>query len=87
MLDFFDNHKVQFTYPAMESEKRAAYTLSETECEIFFNISGYVFSPKQARIGFRNYEETAMLSQNMQMVYIEEDWDMKKYLQCVKEKD
>ena len=28
-----------------------------------------------------------MLSQNMQMVYIEEDWDMKKYLQCVKEKD
>ena len=68
----FDNPKVQFTYLAVDSEKCAAYNLSETDCERFLNISGYVFSTKRERIGLRNYEGTAMLYHNMQSVYIDE---------------
>ena len=84
MLNFYDDHKVQFTYIALEIEKRAAYTFSDTYCELFFNISGYVLSPKWARIGVINYEETEMLCHNMQLVYIDEDWVVKKYLRRVK---
>ena len=87
LLDFFDNKKVQFIYLATESEKHAAYTLYETDCEQFFNISGYVFSPKLEWIGVRNYEDTAMLSYNMQSVYIDEDWVVKEYIWRVKKRD
>ena len=46
-----------------------------------------MFTPKQARIGVIKYEDMAMLSHNMQLVYIDEDWVVKEYLRCVKEKD
>ena len=52
----------------MESEKRVAYTLSETDCERFFDISGYVLSPKRSQIGMKKYEETVMLSHNIPSV-------------------
>ena len=42
-LDFSDNHKVQLTYLAMESENCEDYTLNEADCERLFDISGYVF--------------------------------------------
>ena len=68
----------------MESEKHVAYTLSENNYENFFNLSEYVLLPKKAWIGVINYEETEMLCHNMQLVYIDEDWVVKKYLRRVK---
>ena len=68
LIDFFDDHKLQFTYLSMEGEKRGTYTLSKTYCEHFFNIYRYLLLPKWARIGVRKYEETAMLYQIMQFM-------------------
>ena len=87
MIDFFNYHKLQFTYLAMESEKRASYTLSETDCESFFDIPVYMLSPKGERIGLRKYKETAILSHKMQILYIDEDWVVKEYLRRVKEEE
>ena len=84
LIDFSDNHKVQFTYLATESEKFVAYTLSETDCERFFNISGYSLLPKRARIEVINYEETTVPSHNTQSVCIDEYWFVKEHLQRVK---
>ena len=46
-----------------------------------------MFSPKREQLGVRNYEGTAILSHNMQSVYIDEDWVVKEYIQRVKEKN
>ena len=42
--------------------------------------------PKRSRIGVRNCEDAAMLSYNMQLVNIDEDWFVKEYPRRVKEK-
>lgn len=44
-------------------------------------------SPKRARLRVRSYEELAMLSHNMQSVYIDEDRVVQEYLHHLKKKD
>ena len=68
-------------------KEHAAYNLSETDYERVFDISGYVLSPKRAQLGVRNYEGIAMLSHNMQLVYIDEDWVVKEYIQHAKKRN
>ena len=68
----------------MEIEKHVAYTLSENNYENFFNLSEYVLLPKKAWIGVINYEETAMLSRNTKLVYIDKYWFLQEYIRHIK---
>ena len=52
----------------------------EVGCERFFNLSGYVSSPKRTTLGVRNYERLAMLSCLLQKVYVDKEWVAQEHL-------
>ena len=49
-------------------------------CERFFNLSGYISSPKRTSLGVRTYERLAMLSNLIQNVYVNEERIAEEYL-------
>jgi hAT family C-terminal dimerisation region len=63
----------------------AAMRMNEVGCERFFSVAGYVSNPRRTRLKVRHYEALAMLKQNMQRIYIDEDWVVEQYM--TKEKD
>ncbi len=68
-----------------KEEAKAARQVVEGGCERFFGLSGYISSPRHARLGVHTYECVEMLASIIQSVYIDNDWVAQHYNeQCKK---
>lgn len=85
VLLFFDDHKQIFPTLFLVAQCMASRRVTEVGCERFFSISGYVSDPRRTRLGVRTYERLAMLSANLQHVYIDPKQVAKEYLRRCKE--
>jgi hypothetical protein len=59
---------------------------NEVGCERFFSTAGYVSCPRRTSLKVRNYECLATLKVNMQHVFIDEQYVVRKYLEMEAEK-
>ena len=64
----------------MIAQKKASVQVVEVGCERFFNLSGYISSPKRTCLGVRTYERLAMLSSLIQNVHVNEERIAEEYL-------
>jgi hypothetical protein len=60
--------------------------MNEVGCERLFSIAGYVSNPRQTQLKVKHYKAMAMLKQNMQQIYISEDWVVEQYQHMEKTK-
>ena len=64
----------------------ASMRVNEVGCERFFSIAGYVSNPRRTSLKVRHYEALAMLKQNIQKIYVDEDWVVQQYMHMEKNK-
>ena len=83
-LAFFIDHQNDFPTLYVLAQKKASVQVVEVGCERFFNLSGYVSSPKRTSLGVRTYERLAMLSSLIQNVYVNEERIAEEYLRRCK---
>ena len=65
-------------------QRNASWQVVEVGCKHFFGLSGYISSPRQTRLGMRNYKQLVMLVSILQNVYIDPEIVAKEYLQRCK---
>ncbi len=70
-LKFFEEHKKYFPTLWIIAQCEAALRVVEVGCEQFFDLSGYISSPRRSRLGVRTYKHVAMLASINQSVYID----------------
>ncbi|EJK77243.1 hypothetical protein THAOC_00936, partial [Thalassiosira oceanica] len=63
---------------------RGVPSVVEVGCERFFNLAGYISSPRRTNLGVRTYERLAMLSCLLRKVYVDEEWVAQEYLRRCK---
>ena len=80
LLCFFGDHKDRFPTMWILVQREASRRVVEVGCERFFGLSGYISSPRQTRLGVRNYERLAMLSSILRVMYINPEWVAREYL-------
>ena len=80
MLDFMSDHSKILPTLWIQGQCEESRRIVEVGCERFFNLAGYVSSPKRTNLGVRNYERLAMLSCLLQKVYVDEEWVAQEYL-------
>ena len=61
MLNFMYDHSKFIPTLFIQGQCEESRRIVEVGCERFFNLSGYVSSPKRTSLGVRNYERLAML--------------------------
>ncbi len=61
LVRFFGDHKDRFPTLWIHVQREASRRVVEVGCERFFGLSGYISSPRQTRLGVRNYERLAIL--------------------------
>ena len=79
-LAFFADHQKDLPTLYMIAQKKASVQVVEVGCERFFNLSGYISSPKRTSLGVRTYERLAMLSSLIQNVHVNEERIAEEYL-------
>ena len=79
-VSYASDHKAEFDIIWIVVQCEASRRVVEVGCERFFNLSGYVSSPKRTQLGVRNYERLAMLASIVQSVYVDVEWVAKEYL-------
>ena len=84
MLKFYSDHKTLFPVLWIQSQCEESRRVVEVGCERFFNLAGYISSPKRTRLGVRTYERLAMLSCLLRKVYVDEEWVAQEYLRRCK---
>ena len=80
MLDFMSDHSKQLPTLWIQGQCEESRRIVEVGCERFFNLAGYVSSPKRTALLVRNYECLSMLSSLIQKVYVDEEWVAQEYL-------
>ena len=80
VVSYASDHKAEFDIIWIVIQSEASRRVVEVGCERFFNLSGYVSSPKRTQLRVRNYERLAMLASIVQDVYVDMDWVAKEYL-------
>ena len=80
LLVFFEDHKKQFPTLWVIVQREASHCVTEVGCKRFFNLSGYISSPRRTRLEVRTYERLAMLASIMQVVYIDPEWVACEYM-------
>ncbi len=65
LLRFFGNHKERFPTMWILTQCEASRRVVEVGCERFFGLSGYISSPRQTRLGVRNYCNVIKHSQSI----------------------
>jgi hypothetical protein len=80
LLRFTSDHKSLFPSIAIIVQCEASRQTEEVGCERFFGLSGYVSSPRRSRLGVRNYERIALLSDILKNVYIDPQEIASQYL-------
>ena len=83
-LKLFLHHKVYFPVVWIQSQCEESRRVAEVGCERFFNLAGYVSSPKRTGLGVKTYERLAMLSCLLCKVYVDEEWVAQEYLRRCK---
>ena len=84
LLLFFLAHKDLFATLWVVAQRADAFRVVEVGCERFFNLSGYISSFQQTRLGVRNYERLAMLASLIRNVYVNKEWVAQEYLRRYK---
>jgi hypothetical protein len=86
LVEFFKPQSVIFPILYKLSVCLASIRTNEVGCERFFSTAGYVSCPRRTCLNVRNYECLATLRSNMQNVFIDEEWVVKKYMTMEKNK-
>ncbi|EJK70392.1 hypothetical protein THAOC_08255 [Thalassiosira oceanica] len=84
MLKFYSDHKAVFPVLWIQSQCEESRRVVEVGCERFFNLAGYISSPRRTNLGVRTYERLAMLSCLLRKVYVDEEWVAQEYLRRCK---
>ena len=66
LLKFFGDHKHLFPTLWIVVQRNTSWRVVDVGCERFFGLSGYISSPRQTRLGVRNYERLVMLASILQ---------------------
>jgi len=80
LVPFFLDHAKLFPVLWILAQRKESLRVAEVGCERFFNLSGYVSSPKRTRTNVRNYERLALLAKNLSFIYVDNDWVAKEYI-------
>jgi hypothetical protein len=83
---FFEEHKKYFPTLWIIAQCEAAWRVVEVGCEQFFDLSGYISSPRRSRLGVRTYKRVAMLASIIQSVYIDDDWVAQQHIEHCKKR-
>jgi hypothetical protein len=87
LVGFYRKQQKVFPYLYKLATCLASVRTNEVGCERFFSTAGYVSSEKRTQLHVRNYESLAMLLRNMNKVYINGEWVVKRYMELQKSKD
>ena len=80
LLQFFKEHQSSFPNLFIIVQREASRRVVEVGCERFFGQSGYISNPRRTRLGVKNYERIAMLSDLLRVMYIDPELVAKEYL-------
>jgi hypothetical protein len=81
VLKFFEDHKKFFPTLWIIVQHEADRQVVEVGCEQFFELSGYISSPRRCRLGVRTYKRVAILASIIQNVYIDNNWEAQQYIE------
>ena len=87
LREFYCDHKEYFPALHVIARRECMPRDCEVGCERFFNLSGYISSPKRTNSGVRDYERIALLAKNLPNIYVDDDWVTREYIRRCEQKE